>query len=163
MLTDGFTQAGVDWKYYGGASVDGLSMCFYDANGVVQEPGNQIRVWTKCLSQEASNHVDNLGKMTEDAAEKIIDGYVPPIVVAGIVNFDHVDTIVTAEAIADADHVKPQTRILYEIGCSERMIHELSAQIETKGKVGSSDKATDWRYVAPETSGAWLLTILCPK
>ena len=53
----GFTQAGVDWKYYGAASVDGLSMCFYDANGVVQEPGNQIRVWTKCLPQEGINSV----------------------------------------------------------------------------------------------------------
>jgi hypothetical protein len=27
----GFTQAGVDWKLYGGASVDGASLCFYDA------------------------------------------------------------------------------------------------------------------------------------
>jgi hypothetical protein len=50
----GFTQASVDWKLYGGASIDGASFCFYDANGVVQEPGNQIRVWTKCLPEALS-------------------------------------------------------------------------------------------------------------
>jgi hypothetical protein len=52
----GFAQT-VDWKYYGGASVGGLSMCFSDASGVIREPGNQIRVWTKCLPQEAINNL----------------------------------------------------------------------------------------------------------
>jgi hypothetical protein len=69
----GFTQAGIDWKFYGGASLDGASLCFYDAIGVVREPGNQVRVWTKCLPQETLDQ-DNPAKMTEDAAQKIRDG-----------------------------------------------------------------------------------------
>jgi hypothetical protein len=159
----GFTQAGVDWKFYGGASVDGLSMCFYDANAVVQEPGNQLQVWTKCLPQEAVDHVDNLGKMAEDAAQKILHGYVSPIVVAGDMKFEQMADIVAAEEIADADSVKPQARTFYAIGCSERMIRALSIHIEAKGRVGSSDTAGDWKHVAPETNGATLLKILCPK
>jgi hypothetical protein len=149
----GFTQAGIDWKFYGGASVD----------GAVQEPGNQIRVWTKCLPQEALDHVDTAGKMTEDAAQKIRDGYVPPIVVAGDMKFDQVPDIVGYEEIANLGDIQPQSRIFYEIGCSERMIRELSSYIEAKGKVGSSDTPKEWQHVAPETNGARLLKILCQK
>lgn len=42
----------VDWKLYGGASFAGEAVCFYDAEGVTQEPVAQIRVWTKCLGQK---------------------------------------------------------------------------------------------------------------
>jgi hypothetical protein len=161
----GFAQTDVDWKYYGSASVDGLSMCFFDASGVIREPGNQIRVWTKCLPQEAINdlikNVDDGAKIVRDADQKVARGYVPPFVAAGVMNFD--EAFVVAEEVADVDHVKPQTRILYELNCPERMIHELSVHTEVKGRVGSSNKATDWYYVAPETTGAWLLKILCPK
>jgi hypothetical protein len=158
----GFTQAGVDWKFYGGASVDGLSMCFYDANAVVQEPGNQLQVWTKCLPQEALDQ-DNPVKMAEDLVQKIQDGYVPPIVVVGKVKSDQIPDIVSYEEIANVDDVKPQSRIFYEIGCSEGMIRELSIYIEAKGKVVSSDTPREWQHVAPETNAATLLKILCPK
>ena len=163
----GFTQAGVDWKFYGGASVDGASLCFYDANGVVQEPGNQIRVWTKCLPQEALDHVDLekdfAGKLLENAAQKMLRGYVAPIVAVGEMKFDQMPAVVGYEEIADVDYVKPQSRIFYEIGCSERMIRELSIHIEARGKVGSFDTPRDWQHVAPETNRATLLKILCPK
>ena len=84
----------------------------------------------------------------------------------GVAGFDNthdgIGTVVLAEDIADLDYVKPQARILYELNCPERMIHELSAHTEVKGTVSSSDKPAEWQYVAPETSGAWLLKILCP-
>jgi hypothetical protein len=101
--------------------------------------------------------------MAKDAAQKILDGYVPPIVVVGEMKFDQMPAIVAAEEIAVVDYVKPQSRIFYEIGCSERMIRELSIHIEAKGKVGSSDTPGEWQHVAPETNGATLLKILCPK
>ena len=101
-----------------------------------------------------------------DAQQKVARGYVPPFALVGVAGFDThdgIETVAVGEDIADLDYVKPQARIFYELNCPERMIHELSAHTEVKGRVGSSDKATDWRYVAPETSGAWLLKILCPK
>jgi len=158
----GFTQAGVDWKVYGGVSVDGASLCFYDANGVVPEPGNQIRVWTKCLPLKALDNIVLTDKMMEDAAQKILDGYVPPIVVVGEMK-DRIPNIVAYEEKANLDSVKPQSRIFYEIDCSEQMIHELSVYIDAKGKVASSNKTADWQHVPPETNGALLLKILCPK
>jgi hypothetical protein len=135
----GFTQAGIDWKFYGGASVDGASLCFYDAIGVVQEPGNQIRVWTKCLPQEAVEGLPLKKDLVENAVQKIRDGYVPPIVVTGDMKFDQVPDIVGYEEIANLGDIQPQSRMFYEIGCSEWMIRELSIDIETKGKVVSSD------------------------
>jgi hypothetical protein len=100
--------------------------------------------------------------MVEDAAQKILDGYVPPIVMMGEMK-DRTPNIVSFEEIANLDAVKPQSRIFYEIDCSEQMMRTLSVYIETKGKVGSSDKTADWMHVPPETNGAMLLKILCPK
>jgi hypothetical protein len=101
--------------------------------------------------------------LVDNAAQKIIRGYVPPIVVAGDMKFDQVPDIVAYEEVADLGNIEPQSRIFYEIGCSERMIRELSIHFEAKGRIGSSDKATDWQHVAPETNAATLLKILCPK
>src|SRR5262245_7665524 len=161
----GFTQAGVDWKLYGFASIEGDSVCFYDAKGVGQEPEHHVRVWAKCLPQEADKDIEkDLARTIADkAAQKILDGYVPPIIVTGDMNFDQIPEIVGYEEFANSDHVQPQARIFYELNCSERMIRELSIHIEAKGKVGSSDTPKDWQYVAPETNGARLLKILCPK
>jgi len=43
----------VDWKLYGGASVENTpEFCFFDAKSVIQESGGQFRVWTKCFVQK---------------------------------------------------------------------------------------------------------------
>jgi hypothetical protein len=41
--------ASVDWKFSGGASLDGHSESFYDARGVAKGQDGHIRVWTKVL------------------------------------------------------------------------------------------------------------------
>jgi hypothetical protein len=67
----GFTQAGVDWKLYGGASIEGDSVCFYDANGVVQEPEHHVRVWTKCQGADADIEKDLFDTIVKNTAQKI--------------------------------------------------------------------------------------------
>ena len=43
----------VDWKLYGGASVENTpGLCFFDAKSVIRESGAQLRVWTKCLDRK---------------------------------------------------------------------------------------------------------------
>src|SRR6266705_637271 len=74
----------VDWKFYGGASVDGDNeFCFYDAKSVVQRPDGHIRVWTKCLPQNEMDSVDIEKdfdrKILENTAEKVARYYVPPL------------------------------------------------------------------------------------
>jgi hypothetical protein len=41
--------ADVDWKMYGGASVAGPEICFYDAKGAVRTPERLVRVSTECF------------------------------------------------------------------------------------------------------------------
>ena len=143
------------------ASIGSSTVCFYDANGVVQEPGNQIRVWTKCLPGLDDRKLTD--ELVKAAAHKIIDGYVPPIVVVGDMKFDQVPNIVGDEEIANLGDIEPQSRIFYEIGCSERIIRELSIHFNAKGKVFSSDTPKEWQHIAPETNAARLLKFLCPK
>ena len=167
----GFAETDVDWKYYGGASVDEPSMCFYDASGVIREPENKIRVWTKCLPQEGINsallkNMPDGVKIVVDAQQKVARGYVPPFALVGVADFDThngIETVAVAEDIADLDYVKPQARIFYELNCPERAIRELSVHTVVRGRARSSDTPGEWQYVAPETSGSWLLKILCPK
>lgn len=51
-------ELSVDWKFYGGASVQGSDFCFYDAKGVIQTPDGHMRVWTKCLPQKDLDSID---------------------------------------------------------------------------------------------------------
>jgi hypothetical protein len=162
----GFTQAGIDWKLYGTASIEGDSACFYDAKGVVQEPEQHVRVWTKCLPLNAAgadSEKDIEDTIAENAAQKIEGGYVPPIIVTGDMNFSQISEIVASEEIANIGHVEPQARIFYELNCSERMLRELSTQVLLKGASHSSNTPGDWKYVAPETNAARLLKFLCPN
>jgi hypothetical protein len=83
--------------------------------------------------------------------------------VTGDMSFDRVPDIVGGEEVADLGDIEPQSRIFYEIGCSERMLRELSIHIQAKDKSFSSDTPKEWQRVAPETNAARLLKILCPK
>ena len=161
VMRIGFAQTDADWKLYGAASIGGTVWCFYDANGLVREPGNQIRVWTKCLPGVDDKKPTD--EMVNDAAYKIMHGYVPPIVVVAGMMLGQVSDVVSYEEIANLGDIEPKGRIFYEIGCPERMIRELSIDIRTKDKFGSSDTPSEWKHVAPETNADHLLKILCAK
>jgi hypothetical protein len=154
---------GVDWKLYGGANVGGESLCFYDAKGLIQQPTGHLRVWTKCVSKgevDAIFDKDGDKRIIEATAEKVMSGYVPPI--AGIQNVDLM--VITAyEEVADMAALQPQSRIFYELNCPDRMLRELSIDLNVDGRIGSRNKPSDWKYVSPETNGAALLKILCQK
>ena len=98
VMRIGFAQTDADWKLYGAASIGGTVWCFYDANGLVREPGNQIRVWTKCLPGVDDKKPTD--EMVNDAAYKIMHGYVPAIVVVAGMRFGQVSDVVSYEEIA---------------------------------------------------------------
>jgi hypothetical protein len=88
----------VDWKFYGGASVGGdHQFCFYDAEGVVQRPDGQIRVWTKFLPQKAMDSVDIKKdfdrKILENTAEKVARYYMPPLATVEAIDANQAMTI----------------------------------------------------------------------
>src|SRR5262245_9935589 len=85
-----------------------------------------------------------------------VDGYIPPIALVEDATYDQAVTVIQYEETANS-------RIFYELNCSERMLRELSMYVRANGKEGFKNKPSDWKYVAPETNGARLLTILCPR
>jgi hypothetical protein len=152
--------ADVDWKLYGSATVGGQpSLCFYEAKGVIRrssEP-DHMRVWIKCLALKDADNIKLNESSARQAAEKIYGGYVPPIVVVGVMEFDQLIDIASYEEIANTGLVQPQASIFYELSCSERMLRELSISTRSKGR---ADKPGDWKYIPPEGNAATLLKIL---
>ena len=118
----------VDWKMYGGASVSGAEICFYDAKGAVRTPDKYVGVWTKCLSQKDIDNVDIKhdfsGRIVENAARKMINGYVPPIALVEDIDFDQATVITGYEETANISGIKPHSNIFYEINCSQKMLRE---------------------------------------
>jgi hypothetical protein len=154
----------VDWKLYGGASFGGQSLCFYDQKGLTRQPDGHIRIWTKCISktelEDALNDPDK--KIVEATAQKVIQGYVPPVLKLPQTNATDATVIIEYEEVADLGAVQPQSRIFYELNCPDRMLRELSLDLNINGRVGSKHKPADWKYIPPETNGAALLKLLCP-
>src|SRR5262245_49773920 len=133
--------ADVDWKVFGGASVAGSEICFYDAKGVVRMRRGLVRVWTKCLSQQDLEKVDVQhdfkGRIAASAARKRDNGYVPPIALIE----DGIDfTVVTGyEETANIAPIQPRATIFYELNCARRMLRERSVTIfANEVKLGST-------------------------
>jgi hypothetical protein len=135
----------VDWKFYGGASLQGNSdFCFYDAKGVAQARDGHIRVWTKCLSQKDLDGIDvnsGIGKrIVDNTAKKIVEYYMPPIADVETLTFDQIMQNIQYEQITNMSDIAPRARIFYELSCSEQMLRELSIHIQAAdGKSGSHD------------------------
>lgn len=158
--------ADVDWKLYSSVTVaEGAAICFYEARSTRNTLEGYVRVWTKCLFQKDLDSVDinsDLGRsITERAAQKVLDVYVPPIALVEDINFDQAMGIIRYEETANVSDFNPAARFFYEFNCPERKVRRLSTYIRSNGKEGSDDKTSDWSHVGPEGSGATLVKILC--
>ena len=166
MLASSVQAADVDWKFYGGASIAGPSSCFYDANTVAHTSSGYVRVWTKCLAQKdlvGERAKSDIDKITGNAIRKAREGYVPPIIVFGKMEFDKALDVALYEEVANLVAIEPQAEIFEELNCSERMMRSLSVSLHVNGQSRFENKSGDWNYVAPEGNAATLLKILCPK
>jgi hypothetical protein len=154
--------ADVDWKLYGIADADEL--CFYDALGVVQTPDGKVRVRTKCLLQKDIVAIDpkqELGnKILAEAAKKLKNGYVPPILVGAETDSEQTATTIAYEQAADISGIAPQSSIFYELDCTQKLIRELNTNSSVNGQQGSSSEPNG-QFVPPEENGRWLLKLLC--
>ncbi len=161
-----------DWKYFGGAPLDGgkVGVTFYDAEGVEQSPDGHVKTWTKVFTDEVEfNRTDteNTKKVVEEAADRIVKGYVPPycLVRENCPKYDDVINVITFESIANDPDRQPRLRILYEIDCGKKMIRTLSTILYKKGGGSESGSAPgNWGYISPETNADALCKIVCtPK
>jgi len=135
----------VDWKVYGGASLEGAEICFYEANSVAHPADGHVRVWTKCLSQKEMDDIDIKhdfgGQILENAAQKVAHYYLPPFTeVAKNIDVDQIITIIQYEETANISYILPHAKIYYDLDCSQKMLRELSVDISAKGKRGGTDQ-----------------------
>jgi hypothetical protein len=147
--------ADVDWKFYGGANND---YCFYDLHGAVQRRDDHITVWVKCLPQNAVNAIEVTDGEAKVIADKIVRGYVAPIISVGDEPFDKLPDVAIIEHIANISYIEPHARVFYELDCRGNMLRTLSIQIP--GHRGS-DRPSEWKFVAPETNAARLVKMTC--
>ena len=160
-------SADVDWKMFGGASLENRnSICFFDSKGVNKMANGQIQVWTKCLPQSEIDTIDttigNGKKAIEETATKIMNGYAPPMaIIDSHLDYDQIMGVITYEQFANSDLVKPESRILYQFDCDGRRLRELSILIEIDGKSGSIQEPRDWKYISPETNANRLFVLIC--
>jgi hypothetical protein len=157
--------ADVDWKMYGGTAVQGYEICFYDAKGAVRMPDGLVRVWTKCPPRLEMESIDIEhdfgGKILENTAQKLVQGYVPPIIAIGSIAFAEIAGITAYEETANITSIKPHATIFYELDCSQKMLRELSISFSVNGQYGSSQTPSVWKFIPPEGNAASLLKILC--
>lgn len=157
--------ADLDWRIYGAAVTEGLEVCFYDANGVVDTSANNVRVRTKCLRQQDLDGVDTKDergqKIVQSTARKVLDGYVSPFVLLQAVDFGKSLVLVEYEQIADLDIIQPTVEISYEVNCSGQMTRRLSLSGTIDGKDVTTDEPADWQDIGTVGNPANLHKILC--
>jgi hypothetical protein len=97
--------AHVDWKMYAGAIADAPSFCFYDASSVAIAHDGYVHVWTKCLYKVDLESVYFKGgrgrQIVDNAAKKVIDGYVPPSVAIGQMSVKQAVDVIAYEESAN--------------------------------------------------------------
>ena len=102
-------------------------------------------------------------EIIENAARKVLKGYIPPIAIVEDTNFDQATAIIEYEETANIGNLKTNAQFLYELDCPDRKIRRLSIHVRVGGKDVFDEKQSDWEYTPPETNGARLLTMLCLK
>src|SRR5262249_24500783 len=146
----------VDWKVFGGATLGVVSVCFFDDKTVDRTSDGHVRVWTKCIPQQDLENFDfknDLGqKIAEKAARRIVEGYVPPLIVIGQVDFDKISSIAGYEETANLGDIDPNSRMFLEINCSERMDRTLSIYAKVNGREQIQDRPSVWKHIAPKTN-----------
>lgn len=158
----------VDWKYFGGAVVDGKTvLTFYDEKSLVRPPDGHIEVWTKGLAESEMIRVANAKKVdkavVDRAAKKVAAGYAIPYAAVTQLTLNQYVDLVMDEDIADYAQIQPVARMLFELDCPGRLFHLLSTELVTGGKRGFSNTPSEWEHVPPETNVSALMKILCPQ
>ena len=159
--------ADADWKMYDGATAEAPNFCFYDANGVAIAHDGYVRVWTRCLYKIDLESIyfkgDRGRKIVDNAAKKVIDGYVPPIVAIGKISVQQSVDVIAYEESANLGDSEEPASFLLELNCSTRMQRSLGSYAKANNGAAFEPKPGDWQHVPPEGKEANLQKILCPK
>jgi hypothetical protein len=155
--------AGPGWKVLIYQSVKEPEVCFYASANVFRASGLRS-VWTKCLAKADLDDAvkgDSTGSLSDIAAEKIANDYVPPLAKVKALEGDQIIDAVIDEELANNGNIRPLVAALREIDCAKRRARELSVIIPLDGQVRSSDTPQDWHHVPNVGDLASLWKLLC--
>ena len=135
----------VDWKFYGGASIQGKSQFCLKLRALLKRLTVTYEFGQKCLPQTVLDNIDTkteLGdRIVQDTAQKRVDYHMPPVAKIETLNFDQIMQTIQYEQTANIGDIAPWARIFYELNCSEpMMLRELSIFIQDDFKSGSRNK-----------------------
>ena len=71
--------------------------------------------------------------------------------------------VIMYESVANLAFIDPKERDLYEIDCGNRLYRELSVYFTDGKRSFRRDVPSEWHHVAPQTTEANLLKIVCTK
>lgn len=157
-----------DWKYYGGTDdKNGNIYLFFDSESI-KISNNNIKVWMKAiLSTDIDKTLNNNNNkiIIDKVAIKIADGYIAPYSkITPEINYKGNRNIIAFEEAANYFSTKVLLKSFYEIDCTENKMRTLSLTLFTKDSIiKTSNKETEWDFIAPESNSKTLEKILCER
>jgi len=105
-----------DWRLYGFFNFDGRDVeLFYLASGLRRNGDGNIEVWTKGLPMREVTNAKPDKAHAEDAARKLLSGYLPPVARTQKVPQPVLMSLIAAEETANSGDVDPVTRVMWEL------------------------------------------------
>ena len=165
-----------DWKYAG--AMDEKTIIFFDAESVANDEP-VVRYWVKIITEEELERVANSMSEKDKAAfidratTMIAGGYMPPLLrissfrksmTSRGVDFRQFHAQVVCWEMLAAMPAKMAARILFEVDCGRRASRFIEGvAFDENEKVKGMQKGVEWRFIAPDTNGAWMADLLCAR
>jgi len=148
-----------DWKLFGASSpTTGITeYMFYESSSILNSK-NSLKFRVKTISSRNIDKISSDKSVSEKAAAKTANGYVPPItkISSTITNAAFV------EEAANESTVKPSAEILYQMVCSDMKYRKITGMTYNKDGVPERRLGiTSWEYIEPESNADNLAKILC--
>ena len=166
-ISDSAIAAESEWKMYSTATVmDEQSMCFYDVKSILTNANNNMKVWTKCISEKELDYkklpLHQKLQIITEFGRRLSSGEKPPVARIEKLDEGALNKVKEFEATANSGYVNSNMEGLMEINCRERMQRILRATISYNGSINTSDKSQDWRDIAPDSNASGLMILVCP-
>ena len=153
-----------NWHFFGTTGLDKHvgDILFYSSTDLVRLPNGHLQVWAKALNAKVLNKAALSKEALNRAVTKVLRddiafGKVQPLTP------DEKDDLAAYEELANQGEISAHVKVLYELDCASRMVRTLSVIVEEHGSIRSNDSVAKWSHTAPETNGAALTALLCPR
>jgi hypothetical protein len=140
-----------EWKVFGFTAKNNLlEIIVYDQNSIDTLDNGNIKIWTK--SFEANKSLENDSTLNEEAAKKIVKGYIPPYAIVNELKYDDMITIIMFEEMANLQLSPTKVKMLSEFNFKEKKYRFLSISIYKNDNISTKSDPGKWDYISPESN-----------